>query len=48
MYGCMLVGGIKAVGGMDGWICKVPLRALSIVKNVDAIGLLFKITQSRN
>jgi hypothetical protein len=48
MYGCMLVGEITVVGSMEGWIYKAPLRALSVVKNVDVIGLLFKINQSRN
>jgi hypothetical protein len=41
-------GEIKAVGSMEGWIYKARLRALSIDKNLDVIGVLFKITQSRN
>jgi hypothetical protein len=48
MYGCILVGKIRAVSSMEGWIYKAPLRARSIVKNVDVICLLFKINQSRN
>jgi len=40
-------GEIKVVDSREGWVYKAPLRALSVVQNVDVIGLLFKINQSR-
>jgi len=35
-------GEINALGSMEGWIYKAPLRALIIVKNVDVIGFCLR------